>query len=58
MLDHKYTSNSFETNGISALKGPDGERFKLLNQANMKLKKEDQFQFYIAHANLWVNNGK
>ena len=58
LLDHKYTPNSVETNGVKALKGVDNERFKLLKYANSRLPDEHQYDFYIAHANLVVLNGK
>ena len=57
LLDHKYTPNSFETNGIKAFKGVDNERYNLLKHANECLPIERQFGFFIAHAKLKVLNG-
>jgi len=54
MLSHRYTQQSFRQNGIKALKGIDNDRYSLLNAANLRLPKKNQFEFRIASATLKI----
>ena len=54
LLEHKYTSQSLETNGMRALKGRDNEWFNLLMGLNDRLDKDDRLCFHIASAELKV----
>jgi uncharacterized protein YdcH (DUF465 family) len=52
-LDEKYTDDSFQENGIKALKGVDSQRFNLLEKASNKLSDDKKSScFYIFKASL------
>jgi hypothetical protein len=54
LLEHKYTSQSLETNRIRALKGRDNEWFNLLNEVSDRLGTDEKLSFHIASAELQV----
>jgi hypothetical protein len=49
-LENTYDDNEFERNGISALKGKDSTRFKLLKDANESLPQSKKLKFFILKA--------
>ena len=54
ILDHKYTNESFQTNGIKALKRSDNQRYNLLKNASDKLPEDKKLSFYVVSASLKV----
>jgi hypothetical protein len=55
-LEHKYTDESFQTNGIKALKGADNQRYNLLKNASNRLPDDKKLNFYIVSASLEVTD--
>lgn len=55
-LEHKYTEESLETNGIKALKGIDNDRYNLLKNASDKLPADKQFDFYVVRGALEIED--
>jgi hypothetical protein len=53
-LDEKYTDDSFQENGIKALKGVDSQRFNLLEKASSRLPDYKKLNFYVISASLKV----
>jgi hypothetical protein len=54
LLEHKYTRQSLDTNGIRALKGRDIEWFNLLNEVSDRLGTDEKLSFHIASAELQI----
>jgi hypothetical protein len=54
-LDHRYTSQSFETYGLKALKGIDNDRYCLLKNASDRLPSYKQLNFFALRAYLTLN---
>jgi hypothetical protein len=53
-LEHKYTPESFKTNGLKALKSVDNERYCLLKACNELLPAEKQVQLFALHSTLVI----
>ncbi len=56
LLEHKYTSQSLETNRIRALKGRDNEWLNLLNEVSDRLGTDEKLSFHIASAELQIEH--
>ena len=56
ILDHQYTSQSFQKNGARALKGIDNDWFNLLDHVNSRLPPHRQLSFYVCHASLVISS--
>ena len=54
ILDHKYTDESFQNNGIKALKKSDRQRYNLLKNASDQLPEDKKLNFYVMSAHLKV----
>jgi hypothetical protein len=54
MLNHQYTQEAINNNGLNALKSIDNDRYSLLKNASGMLAVEDQYNFYIARSKLVV----